>query len=186
MSNYHKQDSEKFVVGSGELYLGKINNPETASEEEIVSALKNVGAIEAGATLSYTPTIIDIEAANRGLIDRIVTREEVTFNCGIMTWLIDNLAVLSPASIDVDEITGVKKVKIGGKTKLPVNYLRFLHEKKDGSGELIVNIAKAQSVNGFSLDFNKDNATSINYEFSALSDKSGNLVEIIETFTNVE
>lgn len=182
MSNYHKQESDPIVLGSGELYLGKINNPEDATEEQIIAALKNVGAIEAGASLKYTPTIKNIKSANRGTIARFVSDEEVTFNCGVMTWLVDNLATLAPATVDVNQSTGTKTIKIGGKGMLPINYLRFVHTKKDGSGELIVNIMKAQATNGFQFTFDNENPLVLNYEFSALSDKNNNLVEIIETF----
>ncbi|MGF7057186.1 hypothetical protein [Brassicibacter mesophilus] len=178
----HYQEADPIVLGSGELYLGKVDNVETATEEVIEVALKNIGAIESGATLTYTPTIQDIKAANRGKIMSFVTDEEVTFNCGIMTWVIDNLATLAPATVTTDETTGTKTIKIGGKGMIPVNYLRFIHKKKDGSGELIVNIYKAQSTKGFQFTFDKDNPLSINYEFSALSDNDGNLVEIKETF----
>lgn len=182
----HYQETDPIILGSGELYLGQINNVEEASEEEIDAALKNVGAIESGATLTYTPTIQEIESANRGTIARFVSKEEVTFNCGVMTWVLENLANLAPATVETDPDTGTKKIRIGGKGTLPINYLRFIHKKKDGSGELIVNIFKAQATNGFSFSFDSENPLSINYEFSALSDKNGNLVEIIETFTDLE
>lgn len=174
--------SDPIVLGSGELYLGKVNNVETATEEVIVAALKNVGAIESGATLTYSPTIKTIKSANRGTLMSFVTDEEVTFGCGIMTWLIDNLSILAPALVTVDETTGTKTVKIGGQGGLPVNYLRFVHTKKDGSGALTVNIYKAQATNGFEFTFDNENPLVLNYEFTALSDTDGNLVEIIETF----
>lgn len=179
----HFQESDPIVLGSGELYLGKVNDVETATEVEIEAALKNVGAIEAGATLEYKPTMKDIKSANRGTIMRFVTEEEVTFNCGVMTWIVDNLALLAPATITTDAETGKKTIKIGGKGMIPVNYLRFIHTKKDGSGELIVNIYKAQATNGFKFTFDNENPLVTNYEFGALSDNNGNLVEIVETFT---
>ena len=178
----HYQESDPIVLGSGELYLGKVDKVETATEEEIIAALKNVGAIESGATLAYAPTIQTIKSANRGTIASFISEEEVKFNCGIMTWLIDNLAVLAPATVTTDEITGTKTIKIGGKGAIPINYLRFVHKKKDGSGTLTVNIYKAQATNGFEFTFDNENPLVLNYEFTALSDNEGNLVEIIETF----
>ncbi len=175
------QESEPIILGSGELYLGKVENPETADETTIETALKNVGAIESGATLSYKPTIQNVKAANRGHIMSFVTDEEVTFDCGILTWKLDNLANLAPATVEEDKVKGTKKIKIGRKGMIPVNYLRFVHKKKDGTGDIIVNIYKAQAVNGFQFAFS-EKPTVVNYEFTALSDKNGNLVEIIETF----
>lgn len=178
----HRQESNPMVLGSGELYLGKVLNPESAIEVEIEAALKNVGAIESGATIQYSPTVKEIKSANRGTIMTFVSEESVKFNCGIMTWLIDNLANLAPATVTEDTAKGTKTIKIGGKGLIPINYLRFIHKKKDGSGELIVNIYKAQATNGFQFTFDNENPLVLNYEFTALSDNEGNLVEIIESF----
>jgi hypothetical protein len=46
---------------------------------------------------------------------RFVTKEEVTFDCGILTWKVDNLATLAPATVTTETGTGTKTVKIGGK-----------------------------------------------------------------------
>ncbi len=176
------QEADPIILGSGELYLGTVANPETADETTIEAALKNIGAIESGATLTYKPSIKEVKSANRGTVMRFVSEEEVTFDCGILTWKIDNLALLAPATVTTDATSGTKTIKIGAKGMLPVNYLRFIHTKKDGSGTLVVNISKAQNVNGFKFSFENDNPLSVGYEFSALADANGNLVEIIETF----
>lgn len=178
------QAADPIILGSGELYLGTVANPETATETEIEAALKNIGAIESGATLTYKPTIKEVKSGNRGTIIRFISDEEVKFDCGILTWKVDNLALLAPATVNTDAVTGTKTVKIGAKGGLPVNYLRFIHTKKDGSGTLTVNISKAQNTNGFKFSFNNDNPLSVGYEFEALSDANGNLVEIIETFVD--
>lgn len=178
----HYQEADPILLGSGELYLGKVNNVEDATEEQIKAALKNVGAIQSGATLAYSNSIQEVKSANRGTLMRFVSEEEIKFNCGVLTWLIDNLATLAPATVETDSETGAKKIKIGGKGNLPINYLRFVHKKKDNTGELVVNIYKAQATNGFSFTFDNENPLVLDYEFSALSDNNGNLCEIIETF----
>ena len=180
----HYQETDPIILGSGELYMGKVESVEEATEVEIESALQNIGAIESGATLQYSNSIQEVKSGNRGTIMRFVTEESVSFNCGVMTWVLDNLALLAPATVETDAETGTKKIKIGGKGMLPVNYLRFVHKKKDGSGELIVNIYKAQATNGFQFTFDSENPLVVDYEFSALADKDGNLVEIIETFND--
>jgi hypothetical protein len=134
--------------------------------------------------LTYDAKIQDVRSANRGLLMSFITQEDVSFKCGVMTWLIDNLEKIAPATVTTDVATGKKTVKIGGKGSLPVNYLRFIHKKKDG-GELIVNIAKAQSVGGFTFTFDNEKPNITNYEFKALACSDGTLVEIIETFPQV-
>lgn len=173
--------AEPILLGSGELYLGTVENPETADDATIEAALVNVGAIDSGASLQYKPTIKDVYSANRGLIMSFITQEKVTFKCGVMTWKIDNLEKVAPTTITTDTITGKKTIKIGGKGSLPVNYLRFIHKKKDG-GELIVNILKAINTNGFAFSFDNEKPNVTDYEFKALACSDGTLVEIIETF----
>jgi hypothetical protein len=161
------QNTDPVILGSGELYLGKVDNPESASEATIEAALKNVGAIDSGAEVSYSPEFEEIRSANRGLITRLMTSEEVTFSCGVMTWVMENLAEIAPSTLTTDATTGEKRLQIGGQKELPINYLRFIHKKKDG-GELIVNILKAQVTNGFNFAFDGDAASVFEYEFSAL------------------
>lgn len=176
----HYQEADPILVGSGELYLGRVDDPENATEAMIGTALKNIGAIEAGATFTYSNEVQEINSANRGLIMRFVTNQKVEFNCGIMTWVFGNMELLCPGT--VDGTTDKKTLKIGAAKKLPVNYLRFVHSKNDGSGDLIINIFKATPEGGFELTFDQENPLSVDYKFVALATDSGNLCEIIETF----
>ena len=178
----HYQEADPIILGSGELYLGTVENPETADEATIEAALKNVGAIESGATLNYKPTIKKIKSANRGTLMSFITDDEVTFDCGIITWVIDNISRLAPATVTTDAETGTKTMKIKSMGSLPVNYLRFIHQKKSEPGTITVNFLKAQNTNGFKFTFDNENPLSVAYEFTALADNNGNLVEIIETF----
>lgn len=131
---------EPLVVGSGELYLGTIADLATATEQDIVNSLINVGAISGGAEISYEPDVKTVKSANRGKLLNFVTDEEVTFKTGIITWNLDNLAKIAPATITTDSETGTKTLKLGVSTSIPVNYLRFIHTKKNNTGTITVNI----------------------------------------------
>ena len=176
--------SDPIILGSGELYLGTIENIEEAEEETIAAALENIGAIESGASVKYTPTTKVIESANRGIIAKFISKEEVTFNCGIMTWKLENLERLCPATVTKDVSKNTKTLKIGKQGSLPVNYLRFVHTKADGK-TLTVNIYKAVAEGGFELNFDAENPMSINHEFTALAKTDGTLIEIVEEFESV-
>lgn len=179
---YGTLTSDPIILGSGELYLGKV--AEGATDAVIDAALSNVGYIESGATLNYKPTTKDIETANRGTIMSYITKEDVSFKTGIISWKIENLALLAPATVTTDATKKTKKVVVGGKGSLPVNYLRFVHTKDDGK-KLIVNIYKTQQTSGFELNFDKEKPLSLNYEFKALASADGSLVEIIEEFDSI-
>lgn len=181
MADYDAPKTDPIVLGMGELYIGKVDNPESKTDDEIIPLLKNIGTIESGAELQYSLDTQDITGGNRnGVLARIVTNEDVQFTTGVMTWNLDNLSTVSPSTISVDETTGTKTVKFGNQ-KLPTNYLRFVHPKEDG-GDIIVNIAKVQNTSGFTFSFSKEDPTIIALEFHALRQNDGTLLEIVETF----
>lgn len=174
-----KKDSDPIILGSGELYLGIVPNIETATETEIVPLLENVGAIEGGASLTYKPSFKEVESSNRGTIAKFLSKEEVTFKTGIITWDLDNLKMLCPANVKEDVSNNTKTMIIGGQGAIPVNYLRFEHTKKDGK-KLTINIYKASADGGFEFNFDSEKPLSVNYEFTALAKNDGSLVEIVE------
>lgn len=173
-----KEDT--ILLGSGDLYLGKVDP--NATETEIQAALVNVGAISGGATLTYKPSFHDIESANRGTIMSFLTKEEISFKSGILTWNLENLSKLSAASYSEDKTAGTRRIGLGGLKNVPVNYLRFVHTKPDGK-KLTVNIFRAQAQSGFEITFDSEKETVIDAEFKALAcigKTDGNLVEIVE------
>lgn len=175
--------SEPILLGAGELYLGTVANPETATEAEIVAALVNIGAISGGAEIQYKPSVKEVRSSNRGLLLNFVTQEDVSFKTGVITWSLDNLARIAPATVTTDGGTGTKTFKLQASANLSVNYLRFVHTKRNNTGTITLNIYKTQATNGFKFEFDRDKPVSIDYEFTALADDNGNYLEIIETFT---
>lgn len=173
---------QNILLGSGKLYLGVVENVATATESEIEAALTEVGAIQGGATLTYTPTFKEVKSANYGTLASFLTGEEVTFTSGILNFNLKNLETLSAGSYSEDTTAGTRRIGIGGLKAVPINYLRFVHEKPDGK-KLTVNVFKAQSQNGFSITFDSENETVIDAQFKALAvpgKSDGNMVEIIE------
>ena len=175
--------AEHIALGSGELYIGVVANPETATESEIVAALVNVGAIEGGAEITYKPSVKDIKSSNRGKLLSYVTEEEISLKTGILTWNLENMAKLIPSSITTEAGTGKKTFKLKSSSELPINYLRFIHTKRNNTGTITLNIYKAQATSGFKFEFDREKPVSVDYEFSALADDNGNYLEIVETFT---
>ena len=171
-----KEDT--ILLGSGDLYLGKVDP--NATETEIQAALVNVGAISGGATITYKTKFQDVKSANRGTLMSFLTDEEVTFKSGVLTWNLENISKLYPAKFTSD--TTKKRVGIGGIKNVPINYLRFVHTKPNGK-RLTVNIFKAQAQDGFDITFDSEKETVLDVEFKALAvtgKNDGNLVEIIE------
>lgn len=177
MSNIH----EKIILGSGELFLGNVENVATASEEEIEAALTKAGEIQGGATLFYTPTFKDVRGGkHNGVLASFKTQEEVRFTSGLLTWELENLNKIFPAAYSQNGST--RRVGLGGVNETKVNYLRFVHERPNGK-KLTVNMFKAQNQSGFQFTFDPENESILDLEFKALAvqnKEDGNLVEIIE------
>lgn len=173
---------DNYILGSGDLLIGTVDNVATATDEEIEAALVNVGAISGGAVLTYTPTLYNVESANRGTIASFKTSEEVIFRTGILTWNLENLEKLSAGYYSEDIETRTRRLGLGGTKNIPINYVRFVHTKPNGN-TLTMNLFKAQAQSGFELTFDKEQETVIDAEFKALAvigKNDGNLVEIID------
>lgn len=181
----HYQESDPIILGSGELYIAlasDIADPENVTEAEEAKFL-NIGAIESGASIDIANTYKEIEAANRGLIGKFKIKTNVKFSTGIMTWNMENISkFLTGSKFTEDKTKGERKMVVGKDDRSPIVYLRFIHEKKDGSGNLIVNMYKSTFDGDLSFVFNTDNPVSVNYEFVGMTTNEGNYVEFIETF----
>ncbi len=184
----HYQESDPILLGAGELFIGLAKNIEDLEEltEQEEEDLTNIGAIESGATINIENTYQEVKSANRGTVARMKVDSEVTFNSGIMTWVMENVAKFLSGSKYTESEDGLeRKMVIGHQDESPEVYLRFIHNKKDG-GQLIVNIYKAVFNEALNFDFNLENPVTINYAFAALTNVKNNYVEFIETFPSEE
>ena len=182
MADMNFKESDKIVLGSGEIYLGltsEIKDVFNLAEKE-EEGLLNVGAIESGATLNIGAESEAIESDNRGVVARFNKGKNVTFSTGVMTWDLDNMAKFLTGS-KIVKTDGKKVMRLSEKDNAQNVYIRFVHKFKDGSGELIVNVFKAQFTGELEFVFSKEGATTANYEFSAsATGKESEYLEIIE------
>jgi len=168
--------ADEVILGSGKLYLLEYTG--TIPTDELLEVVGNsVGRIKGGAALEYKPTEYEVVDDNGEVVKRFITKEEVTFKSGVLTWNLDNLAKLSTGTLTT--ATGLKTLKIGSASKsLTSHVLRFVHTKDDGKELRITMIATAG--NGFVLSFAGDKETVIDAMFKAINQADGTLVEIKE------
>lgn len=176
-------DKDEVVLGSGSLYLSEYDGKIIPEDATIEANTNSVGRIKGGAELIYKPTEYEVVDDNGEVVKRFITKEEVTFKSGIMTWALENLAKLSPAILTDDSTKHEKKLTIGGAKALKNYALRFVHEKDNGKKLRITMVATAG--NGFSLKFLGDKETVIDAEFKAISQSNGTLVEIRDEYEAV-
>lgn len=167
-------DKNDIILGSGKLYI-VLYNDSMPTDAAIETDSNNVGRIKGGAKLTYKPTQYEVTDDDNYVVRRIITKEEVTFTSGILTWNLDNLNKLSPATMSVDADKNEKVLKIGGKTDMDNYLVRFVHTKKSGKKLRVTLLGNAGS--GFTFQFNPDKETTYDADFSALSQDDGTLVE---------
>lgn len=167
-------DKNDIILGSGKLYIVLFGDS-MPTDAVIETDSNNVGRIKGGAKLTYKPTQYEVVDDDNYVVRRIITKEEVTFTSGILTWNLDNLNKLSPATMSIDADKNEKVLKIGGKTDMDNYLVRFVHTKKSGKKLRVTLLGNAGS--GFTFQFNPDKETTYDADFSALSQDDGTLVE---------
>ena len=103
--------------------------------------------------------------------------ETLIFKSGILSWDLENLAMLS-AGATVEDGSGKRTLKIGGSNgELKKYIVRFVHTMKTGKKVRVTLIGTANS--GFELAFDPENETVIDAELKAVQSFDGKtLVEI--------
>ena len=170
-------DTSSILLGSGELF-GMAYDPVAGFPADVAfEAVDNsFGDISGGASLEYKPTEYEVSNDAGVVRKRFVTKEEVTFKSGVLTWLLDNLTKLSPGVLTTNG--NVKTITLGGAKALTAYALRFVHTKADGLKVRVTLVGTAG--NGFTLTFDGSKETVIDAEFKALAQATGTLVTISE------
>ena len=162
---------ENVVLGSGFLFIAEL-----AADGTIPSTLfdeaNNVGHVQGGADLTYTPTIYDVECDEGKILKSYITKEEAILRSGILTW---NLKTVSKLAVGGSYSNGV--LTIGGAKSIKQYAVGF---KYDGDDRTIKVSMAGRSNKGFTITFNKEKETVIDAEFKAVKDTNGVLIKIEE------
>ncbi|MDR1205688.1 MAG: hypothetical protein LBL26_09460 [Peptococcaceae bacterium] len=177
-----KDGRDEVILGSGHVYLTAYSGslPPATDDVTIEVAANSVGRIQGGASLEYAPTEYQVVDDDNEIVKRFITKEDVTFKSGVLTWDLENLAKLGAGNYTDNDTTGVRTLTIGGAKALTSYLLRFVHDKDDGHKLRVTMAATAGS--GFTLTFAKDKETVVDANFGAISQSNGVMVEIRETY----
>lgn len=173
--------ADEVILGSGKLYLADFAGGAIPDDASIEVDANNVGRIKGGASLEYKPTEYEITDDDNNVVKRFITKEEVTFKSGVLTWNLKTMSRLSAGTYTDDTTKFIRTLKIGGKTSLKSQLARFVHAKDDGKKLRVTLVATASS--GFTLQFNPDKETVVDAVLKALSQDDGTLVIISEEYT---
>lgn len=166
-----------YILGSGDLYILVADAvPEDATLE--VEANK-IGHISGGATLTYSNDTYEVVDDYNLILGRHITKENVTFKSGVLTWDLSVLGkLLSTGTFTAGSEGTPDKLTIGGKSGAAMKNIvvRFVHENAAGK-KLKVTIVGNNDA-GLELAFAKDKETIVDAEIKAISQSTGILVEI--------
>lgn len=177
--------NDTILLGGGALYIMPVAGLNQIPVDELIETNQyNVGWCESGAKIQYKPKVADIYNQYDQLVKRFITREDVTFKTGILTWNLANISSLSNATfVPATNSTLEKRVVFTGKGQLNTILLRFVYVKENGKKIRFTMIG--QGGNGFSFDFS-DKATSIDAEIQAIQYFENFLTEFREELSQEE
>lgn len=159
--------SDKITLGSGKVYVQEFTG--TIPEKATIAVPGNLlGYISGGAEITYTPSYYEAED-DLGVVSKVwLTKEEVTFKTGVLTWNGKTLEKLC-STARVTDTSSLRTVKIGGiGNQNGKKYaIMFVHEDEaDGDISCMI-VGTCQS--GFTLAFAKDKETVVDAQFKAQS-----------------
>ena len=166
-----------YILGSGDLYLMVADAiPEDA---ELEAAANKIAHISGGATLTYTSETYEVMDDYSAVLGRIVTKEDVVFKTGVLTWDLEVLnRILASSAYTAGAEGRPDTLKIGGhsRTGMKKVVVRFIHTMTDGKKLKMTMIGNNEA--GMVLTFAKDQETIVDAEIKALSQEDGTLVEV--------
>lgn len=174
------------TLGSGDLYILDYEGGAVPADATIETADNLIGSIKGGAELEYKPEAYTVVGDNGMTYKSFITKEDVSFKTGVLTW---NLDVLHKLTMGGELTTGtnkeeknVKILKIGKNSSSAIRQvvLRFRHQLAVDSFIRVTLIGSPTE--GFTLSFNPEEETIIDAVFTALSQTDGTKV-IIEVPT---
>lgn len=161
------KEKKEIVLGDGELYMyefpGGNNIPD---DDEIETEENNVGNTSGGTSISYEPEPYEVKNQYGKTVKRVVTSEAVTFTSGLLDWDLEKIKLLTTAKTDEDQEKGTRTLTFGGNNPMKNVLIRFVHTKD--SGKKIRFTMIGSSGNGFEMEFNPEEETVVDAEFTAI------------------
>lgn len=171
----------KITLGSGKLYCTEYSG--TVPETDTICTEANLLAyLKGGATLNYTPEFYEAKDDLGYVSKTILTTEEATLQCGIMTFNGNVLnKLVDTGSVSEDSVGKTRTLLIGGAgNSQRKSYVFCFHQEDPVDGDIWIVIV-GQNQAGFSFAFTQDSESIIDAEIKALvQDSRGTLIKYIE------
>lgn len=168
---------ERILLGSAHVYQMEFTGA-LPTVEQICLETNRLAYIKSGAKLEYASETYEATDDFGIVSKRILTKEEVTLSCGVMTFDGNKLKLLTrTARVSEDKAKKIRTVKVGGiKNQNNKNYVICLHHPDSVDGDIHIMIV-GSITSGFTLQFARDAETVIDAQFKAQpSDTDGTLI----------
>lgn len=170
-------NSDEIILGSGDLYICEFTG-EVPEDSKIEADSNRAGNVKAGASLEYSSSSTTVEDDKGRVKKTIITKEDVKFKSGLITWTPAWFQALIPtARVDETSKAGHRVIKIGGLSKQSKKrwLFRFVHTRDDG--RLLRVTVTGKNTGAITLKFDPENPTTVDAEVTAESlDAEGTLI----------
>lgn len=177
------KDKNEILLGAGEVYMYEFTGDKIPENGEIETEGHNVGHTSGGASVDYKPERYDVVNSYGKTIKSFITKEEITFKTGLLTWDLSKIALLSTAKLIEDKEKKVRKLVFGGGGSLKNVLIRFVHEKENSKKIRFTMIG--QGGNGFNMEFGEKEVV-VDAEITAIEYIKNFLAEFEEELTEEE
>lgn len=174
---------DEILLGAGELYMYEFKGDKIPEHTEIEAEEHNVGHTSGGASIDYKPEKYDVKNSYGKTVRSFITKEDLTFKTGLLTWNMEKIALLSTAKVTVDNEKKSRKLTFGGGGSLRNVLIRFVHTKQNGKKLRFTMIG--QGGNGFAMEFGEKEVV-VDSEIAAIEYIKGFLAEFEEELEDGE
>ncbi|SHI90040.1 hypothetical protein SAMN05444401_1729 [Clostridium amylolyticum] len=175
--------NDEILLGAGEVYMYEFTGEAIPENTVIESETHNVGHTSGGASVDYKPEKYDVKNSYGKTVKSFITKEDITFKTGLLTWVMERISLLSTAKFTTDKVKKVRKLTFGGGGSLKNVLVRFVHTKDNGKKIRFTMIG--QGGNGFTMEFGEKEVV-VDSEITAIEYIKGFLAEFEEELTDEE
>lgn len=176
--------NDDILLGAGEVYMYEFSGDTIPENATIETDEHNVGHTSGGASVDYKPEKYDVKNSYGKTVRSFITKEEITFKTGLLTWVMERIALLSTAKVVTDVEKKIRKLMFGGGGSLKNVLIRFVHTKGN-TGKKIRFTMIGQGGNGFNIEFGEKEVV-VDAEITAIEYIKGFLAEFEEELTEEE
>lgn len=177
-------DEKDILLGACDVFMYEFGGTVIPEHSVVEAPEHNVGHCSSGFTVDYKPTKYDVNNQYGQIVKSAITKEEVSAKTGIMSWDLENLAMLSTGQYSIDKVKKTKTLVFTGDGKaLKTVLVRAVHTKSNGKKIRFTMIGQGGS--GFALAFENKEVT-VDAELSAIKKIDGFLASFEEELTDEE